>query len=57
MSKLIEYMSYEKISDLELSKEAFEAVCVIAQFHANEVHQHLANEILFNNAEFIKAVG
>lgn len=50
-------MSYEKISDLELSKEAFKAVCVIAQFHANEVHQHLANEILFNNAEFIKAVG
>ena len=55
--KLIEYMSFEKISDLELSKEAFKAICAITQLHTNEVHQHLANKILFNNVEFIKAVG
>ena len=50
-------MSYEKISDLELSKEAFKAVCAIAQLYTSGVHQHLANKILFNNAEFIRAIG
>ena len=45
------------ISDLDLSKEAFHALCVVSKLHTNEVHRYLVTQILFDNVEFIKAVG